>query len=170
MKIDWNKYYKEGSKYAPVSEIVLDKLELRGGLALDIGCGEGELMRQLRERGYTTTGIDLAEVAKPDIVGDFMEYDFGKQRFDLITVNLVIAFIDDKEAFINKAKSLLKPGGRLIIITPILYQKYMEKYSTHYLAISVKWQEIIKLFPNRIIHDKNYDGGYRCKITLEPKQ
>lgn len=169
MKIDWNKYYIEGSKYAPVSEIVLDKLELRGGLALDVGCGEGELMRQLRDRGYKTTGIDLAEAAKPDIIGDFMSYDFGKQKYDLITANLVIAFMEDKKAFFDKMKSLLTKEGRIIIITPVLYNQYKDKYSDKYTSISVEWDEIIRLFPNRIIHDKNYDGGYRCRITLEPK-
>lgn len=166
---NWNQVYKEGSKYAPVSEIVLDKLELRGGLALDIGCGEGELMCQLQSRGYKTTGIDLAEAAKPDIIGDFMEYDFGDVRYDLITVNLVLAFIQDKEKFVKKIKSLLKPGGRVIIITPVLYKKYLDKYSAKDISISVEFDDLEKLFHDYIIHDTNHAGGYHCRITIEPK-
>jgi len=168
MKIDWNKCYIEGSKYAPVSEIVLDKLKLRGGLALDIGCGEGELMRQLRERGYKTTGIDLAEAAKPDIVGDFMEYDFGKQKFDLITANLVIAFMEDKKAFLDKVKSLLTKDGRIIIITPVLYEQYKDKYSDKYTSISVEWDELQSLMGIFRVWDINRSGGYHCRLTVEP--
>ncbi len=68
--LDWNQCYKEGREFTPVSEIVLDSIfdtlkhkSIKVKTALDIGCGEGELMRQLKARGYTATGIDLAEAA-----------------------------------------------------------------------------------------------------------
>lgn len=161
---DWNQCYKEGRTFSPVSEIVLDKLNLSGKRALDIGCGQGQLMKQLQERGFETTGIDLSDYSA-GLVGDFMTHDFGDQRFDLITANLVIAFIEDKKAFYEKVKSLLNPGGKIVIITPVLFDEYKDKYTEREKKIGVSYHELVSIMPLVTI-DTSYGLGYSSLTTF----
>lgn len=99
---------------------------------LDIGCGTGQLARDLFHRGYEVIGIDLSEAAI-DLarsstiysgkginfeVNDFMDFESGSKSFDLVTAKYVIAFIADKKPFIEKIFKILKPDGKLIIISP----------------------------------------------------
>lgn len=175
MKNYWNKLYKSGRKYSPVSEIVLDKLELSGKTALDIGCGTGELTRQLKARGFTVTGIDMSDVAieaakriDRDILylcGKF-EQSALDGRYDVIVINKVLAFVDDMDSFVAKAKKLLAPNGKLIIITPVRYKQYMDKYDEHYLGISIGWKLLKDSFPNLEVVGTCYHGSYGCELTI----
>lgn len=163
-KDNWNECYKAGRMFAAVSEIVLDNLSLSGKRALDIGCGEGRLMKQLEARGFEVDGIDLSD-ASAGIVGDFMTYDFGDNKYDLITANLVIAFMPDKKAFVKKAISLLTKNGRLIIITPVMYDEYT--YTDRESSIAVNFTELQGLSKDVKIYDTNYGEGYTCRLTVE---
>ncbi|MFZ3043538.1 MAG: class I SAM-dependent methyltransferase [Minisyncoccia bacterium] len=97
--------------------------------ALDIGCGEGQLLVQLEQRGFSTTGIDVSDVALKEarkhvagklIEGDFEQFVFSSDSsFDLIFVKFVIAFIQNPEKFFQKIDNLLKIGGGFILLTPV---------------------------------------------------
>ena len=98
--------------------------------ALDVGCGEGQVMIQLEQHGISTTGIDISSVALAEasrnvrgtlIEGDFEKSNFPQgQHFDLIFVKFVIAFIKDVPAFFKKINALLKTGGGLILLAPVV--------------------------------------------------
>jgi SAM-dependent methyltransferase len=135
-----------------VSEIVLDKLNLKGMRALDIGCGTGELLRQLASRGFDVTGVDLSDVAIKKaqahtgtyIVGDFMDVSLPA-KYDVIFINKVLAFANDKQAFLDKAKSLLSKNGKIVIITSILRSEYEDNYSPRLKSISVDIKQLESL-------------------------
>jgi len=174
-KIDWNQSYNNNAKFTPVSEIVLDKLKLRGKQALDIGCGTGDLLRQLAARGFDITGVDLSSVAiekakeQPGtfIAGDFMDADLSGS-YDVIFINKVLAFVDDKKAFLNKARSLLSPEGKIVIITPVLHEEYKSKYSQRLKNISIGIAELKKLLPAGWSEvDLRYFDDYGHELTLE---
>ncbi len=48
------------------------------------------------------------------ICGDFMSYEFGR-KFDVIYLSLTFMHIRDKQAAINKVRSLLNIGGRFVL-------------------------------------------------------
>ncbi len=97
--------------------------------ALDIGCGEGQLLIQLEQRGISTTGIDISGVALNEaekhvkgtlIGGDFEQFTFpNDSSFDLIFVKFVIAFIQNPETFFKKINRMLKVDGGFILLTPV---------------------------------------------------
>lgn len=101
---------------------------------LDIGCGTGQLTRELSHRGYVCTGTDVShaaiELAKANTIRNteltYLRHDIEKdsvenisgQPYSLITCKLVYAFIKDKPAFLSKIKQLLAPHGTFVVITP----------------------------------------------------
>lgn len=95
--------------------------------ALDVGCGEGTLTRQLRSTVPSVIGIDLDERsielarAQADGTGieylqaDFLTHPFTPGSFDLITSVAVLHHMDTAAA-LTRMRELLRPGGVLAVI------------------------------------------------------
>ena len=95
--------------------------------ALEIGVGTGRLAVCVAPECREFCGIDLSpktvKRAKENlkeqtnvalICGDFMSYEFGR-KFDVIYSSLTFMHIRDKQAAINKVRSLLNIGGRFVL-------------------------------------------------------
>ncbi len=97
------------------------------GRLLDVGCGNGSYLAQMRERGWSVFGSEVdpraAQVAREifalDVaVGLFEATEFPANYFDVITLNHVIEHCADPQRTLRRCFDLLKPGGRLSLITP----------------------------------------------------
>jgi SAM-dependent methyltransferase len=94
--------------------------------ALDIGCGEGILARELSQLIPKVTGIDLDEpslqLAREQdagreisfVVGEFLTYPF-EGTFGFITSVAALHHMDMRQALTRMAR-LLSPGGTLAVI------------------------------------------------------
>jgi len=113
--------------YDDVRVNVLSALrDITGLQVLDVGCGNGEFLLKLEFLGAYVTGIDLSldavnEAHKSGLRNvfkvPFSEYNDGI-KYDLIVLNDVIEHPLEPLKLIEKANSLLKPGGMLLIWTP----------------------------------------------------
>jgi SAM-dependent methyltransferase len=93
--------------------------------ALDIGCGEGMLTRELRDRLPLVTGIDLhrpsldiARAYDDDIEyieGDALLYPFERSSFDVVTSVATLHHMDFELA-LRRGAELLRPGGVLAVV------------------------------------------------------
>lgn len=95
--------------------------------ALDVGCGEGMLARQLACRVPQVVGIDqdaasieLARRQGPDgraefVRGDFLAHPFPPASFGLITCVAALHHMDAAAALARMGE-LLVPGGSLVIV------------------------------------------------------
>jgi len=102
-----------------------------GARVLDLGCGNGLNVRMLSDAGFQTTGIDLSpemvRIARSTcpferlILGDFLAWDFGGERFDGIFAKASLHLFPKKDAtcVIAKAFRLLGPEGMLYIATTV---------------------------------------------------
>lgn len=79
---------------------------------LDFGCGEGIFVRYLRERGYAQ-----ADGYDPYSVG-FANAAVLEQSYDALVAEDVIEHVEDPAATLAQWRSLLKPGGALLVGTP----------------------------------------------------
>jgi cyclopropane fatty-acyl-phospholipid synthase-like methyltransferase len=97
---------------------------------LDIGCGDGSISLQLLAPASHLTLLDLSasmvSIVKKNIPENltgnvdvrnenFMTASFAPKLFDLIVTVGVMAHVDSPDAFLAKVKSLLRPGGSLIV-------------------------------------------------------
>ncbi len=93
--------------------------------ALDVGCGEGMLSRELRRTVPHVTGIDLhapsIEQARgygddvDYVLGDFLTHPFEPASFDVIASVATLHHMDAATG-LARMRDLLRPGGVLAVV------------------------------------------------------
>lgn len=100
----------------------------KGKTLLEIGCAPGELLKEATKRGFECVGIATetpyidrlkSETGCEIIEGYFPNVEV-KGKFDTIVAMDVFEHVEDSEAFMKKAKSLLNKGGVIILMLPLL--------------------------------------------------
>jgi 2-polyprenyl-3-methyl-5-hydroxy-6-metoxy-1,4-benzoquinol methylase len=118
-------YWNHNSAYHPM--IVGVAAELVGDV-LDVGCGEGLLVERLAAVSRSVTGVDRDERAIRQarvrtagltnanvLVADFMEMEADPESYDLVIFVAVLHHLD-LDAALRRARELLRPGGRLVVV------------------------------------------------------
>ncbi|UCG56127.1 MAG: class I SAM-dependent methyltransferase [Phycisphaerales bacterium] len=132
-------YYGEGSKkFGPCVEKALDyfrssrarklgKYLKPPAQVLDVGCGSGDFLRRLVDRGFEGYGTELPGKAAdragkiPGLtlkVGHLSETDFKERSFDAICMWHVFEHLAEPKRTLHIIESILKPGGYLFISLP----------------------------------------------------
>jgi 2-polyprenyl-3-methyl-5-hydroxy-6-metoxy-1,4-benzoquinol methylase len=95
-----------------------------GARLLDVGCGSGAFLAQMREVGWTVVGQDVDEKAAAAARARGIEVRLGPlandhgDSFDVITANHVIEHVHDPIELLRTCAELLAPKGRLWLATP----------------------------------------------------
>jgi predicted SAM-dependent methyltransferase len=102
-------------------------LDRQPGRLFDAGCGDGQFLNLMKQRGWQGKGVDFDAAAIDtgkkkygvDLeVGDFQTVPIEESAFDAVTMSHVIEHVPDPIACLDKCRRLLKPGGRLVVTTP----------------------------------------------------
>jgi len=119
---------QDGFKTAPNAFLVeAMKTIPAGGKALDVGAGMGRNGIHLAKLGWDVTGIDLsaqglavmragaekAGLKVQAVKTSYLDFDFGRQAWDLVAMILSWAPIEDP-AFLARVKDSIKPGGYIV--------------------------------------------------------
>jgi SAM-dependent methyltransferase len=96
------------------------------GRLLDVGCGAGELLGHLSELGWEVVGIEpdpdaAAQARKRGVdvrVGNLDDAPFPAMSFDVVSLVHVIEHVPDPLATLRHVHELLRPGGKVILVTP----------------------------------------------------
>jgi 2-polyprenyl-3-methyl-5-hydroxy-6-metoxy-1,4-benzoquinol methylase len=112
------------------------------GIVLDLGCGYGELLMLLKEKGWSRSyGIDISQeqIAKAKELGlqtvevaDAFQYLAGKKEsFSIITAIDIIEHFSKDELLklLGYIQSALRPGGTAIFRTPNMDAPYTSTYA-----------------------------------------
>lgn len=141
------------SDYADVRferELKLFRQFCPSGAVLDVGCGSGGFLFQLKKRwpgDYQILATDVsgapldyaASRGVPVARGNFLEQDFAGRKFDGITFWAVAEHLAEPNRFLEKAHTHLKPGGVCFVLVPnlrslaarLLGAKYRYVYPQH---------------------------------------
>lgn len=188
---EWSKIYDRGRGFTLVTSRTLDRIftfvdNSIPKTNLDLGCGTGQLTRELYHRGYECTGLDIASSAitraqsatirsglqyfQFDLESDFNELSAIRGRkFSLITTNLVYAFIKDKVTFLSKVAGLLVDDGIFVIITPEIKTTPPEKSE-----IAIIYNEALELLKSVFAIVETFESNnltyFICKNQRDPKK
>lgn len=104
-----------------VTPLLLEVLRPASGLTyLDVGCGEGRIMRAVEETGATIHGLDinpgLASRAGNAMVGDLATIPIRDDSYDGVYSVLTLEHVADHEPFFAEAVRVTKPGGVLALV------------------------------------------------------
>lgn len=166
-KMDWIGGSKKAADYLKSRLIKVEKLlKGRGGL-LDVGAGSGAFLAEAKKRGWQIQGVEIdpqaIRYAKRQFginlfKDELLNFKIPTQLFDAVHLNHVLEHVYNPRELLVKIKSLLKPGGYLIIEVPNevyplseLIQFYLS-YKTHCrcLAEKILWRKmtLVKLPPS----------------------
>jgi len=95
--------------------------DLTPGRLLDVGAQKGEFVHWMRLRGWDALGQEFQALPGnpfnvPMRYGDITALDWGKEQFDVITAWAVLEHVVEPNAFMQSLATLLKPGGRLVVL------------------------------------------------------
>jgi ArsR family transcriptional regulator len=104
------------------------------GDLIDIGCGQGRILKLLASRAHRAVGVDIdsnaRRLARAELLlartpnttlrqGDMVSLPFGDGEFDTVILDDVLGDAKDAMAAVLEAKRLLKAGGRLLLLAAV---------------------------------------------------
>jgi SAM-dependent methyltransferase len=97
----------------------------RAGRALDIGCGTGEMLAELRDLGFGVVGSDLSDDAlararriAPVLQSVAESLPYPDETVDCIASMDVVEHLDDDVVALREYHRVLRPGGTLLLTVP----------------------------------------------------
>lgn len=89
---------------------------------LEIGCGQGLMLKELQNRGYNVIGLEpsveaskIARNKKLNVVTGYFPETKVEEKFDLIIISHVLEHIEDYKKFIESLEKVIKSNGCLLL-------------------------------------------------------
>jgi len=112
--------------FSPLKFMIRGTLIKKGAKLLDIGCGSGQFLYEMKELGMNVWGVEPGDFYnegnkkyKLNIKNsDLIKARYPKEFFDIITMNHVLEHLDNPKESIKETHRILKKGGNFIIGIP----------------------------------------------------
>jgi len=111
--------------FGPIGASLAAFIGRGNGKALDVGCGEGRISRELTACGFEVTAVDPispllraaieAQSARNYAVASATELPFDNAQFDLVVAYNLLMNLDDVPSALKEFRRVLRRTGQLII-------------------------------------------------------
>ena len=162
----WN----DATRHWPTKSKLIESLTNSGDAILDIGCGNGSILRYLKSRGYSNLhGLEISDYAIRRLRGEGIEMHYGvlpeiplpDTTFDVVIASQILEHIIRRRTFIKEIRRTLKPEGSCFIFVPdnclgpISELEHVIKFDAQSLrALLERYMAVVSLGGMR---DENYD-------------
>jgi SAM-dependent methyltransferase len=116
---------------------------LNKGRILDIGCGTGAFLEVMKDAGWSVQGLEpddsARNIAKDRGVPVFPSKELFNinERFDAITMWHVMEHVHDLHPYVAQIRSILQPGGVLLVAVPNYTSGDASTYGAYWAAYDV---------------------------------
>ena len=118
---------------------------MKVGTMLEIGCGAGDFLHEMEQKGWNCTGIEPSKeakaIAKNRVKANILNPEdlatLKDESFDLITMWHVLEHVDNLKDEVRHLQRLLKKGGRLVLALPNFKSTDAEYYREYWAAYDV---------------------------------
>ena len=99
------------------------------GITLDVGCGRKPYEKTFFAGAEKYVGLDyLTDRSTPDVVGSATAIPLGDAAFDTVVCTEVLEHVPDPLQAFREMYRVLKPGGYLILSTPMYWPRHEAPY------------------------------------------
>jgi 2-polyprenyl-3-methyl-5-hydroxy-6-metoxy-1,4-benzoquinol methylase len=131
--------------FAPIKFIVRGTIIKKEIKLLDIGCGSGQFLYEMKTLGLGVCGVEPGDFNKKDSDKyklnikntEIIKAKYPKEHFDLITMNHVFEHIGKPNETIKEIQKILKKKGILIIGIPNTNSISKKIFGKNWLALDV---------------------------------
>jgi SAM-dependent methyltransferase len=145
------------------------------GDLLEVGCGDGAFMLVAQRAGWRVHGIDFdesaiararAKVGDGAVVGDLLSMGYPEASFDAIVLNNVIEHLPNPGAVMAECHRVLRPGGRVVMVTPNLDALGHRSFGADWRGLEVPRH--LYLFSPTTLKRFAHDAGFAKIAAFSP--
>ncbi|HRD56933.1 MAG TPA: class I SAM-dependent methyltransferase [Ferruginibacter sp.] len=126
-------------------KLVAGKTGLTKGNLLDVGCGTGAFLNEMKLAGWQITGLEPDEVARKNAndlyainpMPSHEIFNLPQSSYDAITLWHVLEHVHQLNEYVAQLNKLLKPAGVLFIAVPNYTSGDALHYKSHWAAYDV---------------------------------
>ena len=142
-----------------------------GGKLLEIGCGNGSMLKYMDLLGWQTEGIDFDPTAVEKArskglkinLGSLDEQKYNENTFDVVILSHVIEHVPNPLALLSEIHRILKPGGIMSLVTPNINSLGRLLFDNSWFALDPPRHLI--LFNDKTLLKSAHMAGFK-KLTL----
>ncbi len=136
------------------------------GRLLDFGCGNGEFLLRMRDRGWQVTGLDSSakviqllrrEHGVSGHIGSLPHSDLAPGSFDAITMWASLEHVHQPLQILREAHRLLAPGGRLYVEVHNVESWGQRLFGPHWFSLDL---------PRHLTHLAQQHCGESCSAPV----
>lgn len=157
--------------FSPIKFIVRGTNLTKGNKLLDVGCGSGQFLYEMKELEMNVQGVEPGDFNEEENKkyslnikkSNLIDAKYKKESFDFITINHVLEHLDNPNETLNEINKILKKDGKLILAIP-------NTNSLAYWIFKKNWYQLD--VPRHIINYSNKNiklilekNGFKIKRT-----
>lgn len=160
-KVNFTQYPNKLIKY------IVQRFKLNSNSkVLELGPGRGEFLNEFQKLGFDTYGVDQSLYAKEKYGLKITQVDIAKKPlpyesnyFDYIYSKSFVEHFYYPDEVLTEAMRVLKPGGKIITLTPewnFIYKSFYEDFTHRTPFTKMSLEDMLKIIGFKKIHVESF--------------